>query len=208
MLISAQEPGSFPDADGLSDEELVGRILAGETTYFDVLYSRYNEKICEYVIHAIGHEVGHDIASQTFLKAYQNLETLRKGECFKPWLYLIAHNTIRDHLRQKKRRQHWIPWFDVKEEHIKEGVCLGTFGQNWEQELEDTAFIREMLQQVSPAFRNCVYLKVFVELKSPEIARVLGIPERSVRRYIEKGERELLLAYNRSTGNTKKEGKK
>ena len=40
MLSSAQEPTSSPDADEISDEELVARVLAGELTYFVVLYNR------------------------------------------------------------------------------------------------------------------------------------------------------------------------
>src|SRR5260370_35415205 len=157
MLSSAQEPTSSPDADEISDEELVARVLAGELTYFVVLYNRYSQKIYTFAVYSTDHETGEDITQQTFMKAFENLGTLKKGEHFKPWLYRIAHNDIQDRQRRKRLRQ-WVPWREVKDEQVIDGLCVGTFGQDWEQELENKAFIHQTLQKVSPQYRDCTGL--------------------------------------------------
>lgn len=194
MLFSAQEPTPSPDTSGLSDEDLVARILAGEKIYFAVLYDRYEQMIKSFSIHATDHDTGCDISQQTFMRALENIRMLKKGELFKPWLYRIAHNAIQDHWRRLRLR-HWVPWAEVTDGQVKDGLCIGTLRQGWEQEVEDNMFIHQAIQKVSPKYRNCTYLAVFETWKAPEIAKVLQIPERTARRYSRKGETELRLAY-------------
>lgn len=194
MLSSAQEPTPSPNAGGLSDEDLVARILAGESTYFAVLYGRYKQGIQNFSVYATDYETGQDLSQQTFIKALENIRALKKGECFKSWLYRIAHNIIQDH-RRRLRLRHWVPWAEVTDEQVRDGLCIGASEQEWEQHVEDTLFVRQTMQKVSPKYRSCTYLAVFEAWKAPEIARALHIPERTVRRYIGEGEAELRLAY-------------
>lgn len=44
-----------------------------------------------------------DIAQETFAKAFQKLDTFRGDSSFKTWLFAIATNLAKDHLRAKKR---------------------------------------------------------------------------------------------------------
>jgi RNA polymerase sigma-70 factor (ECF subfamily) len=195
MLSSGQEPTSSPGADEISDEDLVARILSGEETNFDLLYQRYSAAIRSYAIHYTDLQTGDDIAQQAFVNAYEHLPTLKKGESFKPWLYTITRHLILDYGRHQRLRQ-WVPWIEVRDEYIRDTLCMGQFGQTWEQQLENEEFIRQCRQRVSPAFWDCTYLAVFQECKAPVIAAILKIPERTVRRYIKKGEEQLSQAYD------------
>jgi RNA polymerase sigma-70 factor, ECF subfamily len=197
MIPSAQEPTSSPGAGGLSDEELVEHILAGNTACFDILFERYNAKLCAYAIHLTDVEVGYDLAKQAFEKAYKNLPSLRDGVRFRPWLYQIAKNEIQDYLRRKKIFC-WIPWKEVKDEAVEKVVCAGTFGQeSLEHVIEDKEFIRGAIRHVSPKYRHCTYLAIFEDMKPPEIAEVLVMNERTARRYVQKGMQELYGNYDK-----------
>jgi RNA polymerase sigma factor (sigma-70 family) len=195
MLSSGQEPTSSPGADEISDEDLVARILSGEETYFELLYQRYSPAFRAYAIHSTDLQTGEDIAQQAFLNAYDHLRTLKQGESFKPWLYRITYYLIQDYGRRQRLRQ-WVPWIEVRDEHIRDTLCLGQFGQALEQQLENEEFIRECRQRVAPAYWDCTYLAVFQECKAPVIAAILKKSERTVRRYIKKGEEQLSQAYD------------
>lgn len=195
MLPPAQEPTSSPEAGEISDEDLVARILSGEETYFEQLYQRHSAGLRAYAIHATDLETGDDIAQQAFLNAYEHLRTLKRGESFKPWLYRIVSNAILDY-RRRQRLKKWIPWSEVKDEEVSDTVCMGQCGQAWEQQIENEEFIRQCRQRVSPMYWGCTYLAVFQEWKAPAIAEMLRKPERTVRRYIKIGEKQLSEAYN------------
>ena len=44
-----------------------------------------------------------DIAQDTFMKAFQKLDTFRGESSFKTWLFVIASNTAKNHLKAKSR---------------------------------------------------------------------------------------------------------
>lgn len=63
-------------------------------------------------------EDAEDIAQETFAKAFQKIDTFRGDSSFKTWLFSIAINLARDHLRAKKR------WTTTAQDKCKE--LIGT----------------------------------------------------------------------------------
>jgi RNA polymerase sigma-70 factor (ECF subfamily) len=54
----------------------------------------------------ISKEDTEDIAQETFSKAFQKFDTFKGDSSFRTWLFSIATNLVKDHLRSKKR---WTP---------------------------------------------------------------------------------------------------
>jgi len=82
-----------------SDRELVKRIQQGEVEAFDVIHRRYYSKIYRLAYLKTNHaEDAKDIASETFCKAFQNLDQyeFRRSETIYPWLHRIALNLVID----------------------------------------------------------------------------------------------------------------
>ena len=87
------------------DEQVIRKVLAGRTEEFGVLVERYLP-----VVHAVGcAHLGNaadaeDVAQETFLKAYQQLDALRERRKFAAWLASIARNACRN-LRRSRARE-------------------------------------------------------------------------------------------------------
>ena len=75
---------------------------------FAALYDHYYPRILRYCIRRLfSRSVAEDVTSDVFLSAVTNIETFRghsEGE-FGQWLYTIATNRIREHLRNGHRRR-------------------------------------------------------------------------------------------------------
>jgi len=183
MLLSTQEP---------SDEELVECFQAGDQSAFDILYQRYYQGLYGYIAHATDRHQGEDLAQDAFEIALNNLPFLKDGKCFKVWLYQIATNRMKDWARRAKLLS-WLPWRVVKEGSITEAVCL----EHFEKKVEQEDFIRQVMCNVSKKYRVCIYLDIFLEMRQHEIASLLNMRERTVRRYIAKGKAELRAVYVR-----------
>ena len=88
----------------VSDGKLVQRVLAGETKAFRGLVERYQDAVFGVAISRTGSRAdSEDISQETFLTAFDRLARLTKPDSFGSWLYRIALNQTRTHLRAKSR---------------------------------------------------------------------------------------------------------
>jgi RNA polymerase sigma-70 factor, ECF subfamily len=109
VVKAAEAPpsGARPDAAlSLSDEEIVKRVLIGNTEAFDTLVVRYQDKVYSLLVRMSGsEEAAEDLAQETFLKAYRALASFRQGSAFYTWLFRIAANTAFTRRRNEGRRR-------------------------------------------------------------------------------------------------------
>lgn len=192
MIPSDQETISSPSADAVSDEELVERFQAGDDSALSILYQRYYQALRGYIKYSTDEDQAEDLTQDVFVIALSKLSCLKEGKCLKAWLYRIATNLIKD------KRRHadliaWLPWVEEKEGAITQVIDLEEFKQKVEQQ----DFIRQVIRYVSRKYRLCIYLDIFQDLRQHEIADVLNMRERTVRRYIARGKQELRDVYPR-----------
>lgn len=87
-----------------TDLELVNATLSGDKSAFEVLASRYQTQVYRLAYRIIHNQFdASDIAQETLLKAYQNLERLKNRERFSSWLFQIAKNQCISWIRKYER---------------------------------------------------------------------------------------------------------
>ena len=73
------------------DAELIQQVLHGKQEAFSLLVEKYQKGIHAVVWRKIGDfHIAQEITQDTFLKAYQRLDTLKNHNMFSGWLYVIA----------------------------------------------------------------------------------------------------------------------
>src|SRR5262252_8403213 len=105
------EPAPIADAStpaGMLEGDLVRLARQGDLDAYDELVRRYQERIYATVYHMTSnHEDANDLAQESFIKAYQALNTFKGGSSFYTWLYRIAVNKTINFLKQRKNRHHF-----------------------------------------------------------------------------------------------------
>lgn len=87
-----------------TDEILITQSQEGQLDAFNQLVLRYQNLVYSVAYRMMNDEPSaSDITQDTFIKAYQRLDTFRGGN-FKAWLTRIASNLCYDELRRHKRR--------------------------------------------------------------------------------------------------------
>src|SRR5262245_2194231 len=61
-------------------------------------------------------DLAHDLCQEAFLRALRRFSGLRDPARFAGWLFRIAENTVRDHLRSEARRRNRVTYTDRLEE--------------------------------------------------------------------------------------------
>jgi len=94
------------NAQPVTDQELIGRYLAGHQSSLEKLIRRHKNRIFAYILMIVKEkELAEDLFQDTFIKV---INTIRSGSYkeegkFIQWAMRIAHNLIIDHFRKSKR---------------------------------------------------------------------------------------------------------
>jgi RNA polymerase sigma-70 factor (ECF subfamily) len=188
------ETGDTPSSGSvnMSDEcSLVLRAQGGDQMAFEVLYERYNDRICRYLCRMIGNDgIGCELTQEVFLKAWEALLGLRDTSRFASWLYRIATHRAYN-FQQHARLLHVIPW----EEYEMREETLSIAGP--EEQVEEAELLKLALARVSPTYRPCLILYVVEEYSQRQIAELLQMKESSIGRYVSRGKEELRQIYRR-----------
>lgn len=89
--------------ESLEDKDLVTRTLAGDTRSYEELVRRYERLVGRVLYPYARRETSaEDLVQETFLRAYDRLETFNPEYRFKTWLLTIANNLGVDTLRRRR----------------------------------------------------------------------------------------------------------
>src|SRR5262245_50669803 len=88
----------------LSDEQVVARVLAGQTALFEVLMRRHNERIYRAARAILRDETeAEDVMQQAYVNAYSHLRQFDGRSKFSTWLTRIAVNEALARARRRGR---------------------------------------------------------------------------------------------------------
>ena len=177
---------------GRSDEELIEACRAGESSAFEVLVSRWEDKIRGAAWRVLGSEdEAREVAHEAFVKAYGALAGFKSEAKFSSWLYQIALNLCRDRLRRRRTRA------TVSLEELEEnGPVLVARGPGAQEQLirDDLASaVRRAIDCLSAEQREVVILKEYQGLTFLEIAQALDVPVSTVKTRLYRGLGQLRL---------------
>jgi RNA polymerase sigma-70 factor (ECF subfamily) len=86
----------------LSDEELVRLSQKGDLKAFGILVERYQKRVFAVASGLVQDaEEARDLTQESFIRAYQAIETFRGVARFYTWIYRITVNLCMDHFRKQ-----------------------------------------------------------------------------------------------------------
>lgn len=164
--------GKWTDSD--TDKKLVKKALKGDGHAFESIVKKYQKQLY-FTIRKIvsGHEDTDDVLQDTFIKAFNRLDTYKAEYPFYPWLHRIAVNTAINHYKKKGTHKE-----SSLDEMLDEGNPFPAKHRNPQRELEQN----ELNEQVKfaleklPIDQKVVFLlRTSDELSYEEISTHLNI---------------------------------
>ena len=193
-LPSEENKARYEELQRLSDEDLMALFQAGTVEAFDILVSRYQDPLANYLYRFLGDpkEV-EDLLQETFMRVYRNRHSYRRIAKFSTWLYTIAGNLARSEYRKRKRRRVYsLQSVNRDEEEYEVEIPDETFApdRHTESTIQDR-YIQEALKQIPEEFREVVVLRDVQQLSYEEIAEITGLPMGTVKSRSNRGRTKL-----------------
>jgi RNA polymerase sigma-70 factor (ECF subfamily) len=197
--MSAQAIALPPDGwRSLSDEEMIVAYREGwgpETreNAADELFRRHQARIARWCCRLTrDQESASDLAQETLLRAYRNLDNYR-GECrFSTWLYVIARNLCMSALQKRATEPVWVAKTFAAE--LPEVSATDVY-TTLEMEQSRRRNWRFILDTLDPTEAKVMLLHYGQERSLNDISRMLGLTNKSgAKAYIVSARRKLSAA--------------
>jgi RNA polymerase sigma-70 factor (ECF subfamily) len=165
---------------GLSDEDIVSRVVQGQTALFEVLMRRHNERLYRAARAILRDDrEAEDVMQQAYVNAYVHLRQFDGRAAFATWLTRIAVNEA---IARAKTQGRYAPI--ESEEDVSETISPASVSPGPEQ----LAFGRELgalleaaVDDLPDGCREVFVLREIQGMSTSETAAVLGVSDDAVK---------------------------
>jgi len=160
--------------NALSDQEVVSRVLGGETALFEVLMRRHNQRVYR-AARAIVRDAreAEDVIQEAYVNAYVHLSQFDGRAQFSTWLTKIA---VYEALARVRRQRRYEPLDDTPMElHMPTSSSPDPERQAFGRELG--ALIESAVDELGDGYREVFMLRQVEGLSTAETAEILGVSE-------------------------------
>jgi RNA polymerase sigma-70 factor (ECF subfamily) len=167
------------EAAPFDEAALVARAKAGDDGAFSELVEHYERRIFRLAKHITqSDEDAEDVLQESFLKAYEKLDTFQGNSKFYTWLVRIAVNEALMKLRKRKsdKSVSLDEQLDTGEDTVAREVAVwdDTPEQRYSQE-ELKGILDQAVEGLEPIYKVVFQLRDVDELSTEETAEALGI---------------------------------
>jgi RNA polymerase sigma-70 factor (ECF subfamily) len=151
----------------LEDNDLVARTLEGDVRSYEELVRRYERLVGRVLYSYARREISvEDLVQETFLRAYDSLETFNPDYRFKTWLLAIANNLGVDTLRRRRETVEFNPEIHASLAGGPEAEAV---------EADRSRSIQEAVGALPEIYGVPLVLRYSEEMSYAEIAEVLDV---------------------------------
>lgn len=160
-----------------SDEYLMGLIARSDKAAFTEMYDRWVLRVKQFFLRLCNYEedLANDLTQDVFLKILEKAQSFNENLSFSSWLFTIAYNHFKNALRQIKQDE------SFREENVFENdiYCPDT-EKNMDVQIS-MKWTEKLLDVLTVDVKTIFVLRYAEELSIPEISRIVGVPEGTVK---------------------------
>jgi RNA polymerase sigma-70 factor (ECF subfamily) len=158
-----------------SDEALIGRIAVGDKLAMQVLYARHHVRVYRFVLRLVGDPTkAEDLISEVFLDVWRQANRFEGKSQVTTWLLAIARFKALSAMRRRSDEE-------LDDEQAAAVEDEGDDPEVAVQKKEKSEILRKCLSALSPDHREIIDLVYYHEKSVEEVARIVGIPENTVK---------------------------
>lgn len=162
------------------DSTMIERCKQGDLSAFDALVRQYEKQVYNFAYRMTGnYDDASDIATNTFVKVFNAIETYRGDASFTTWLFRIVTNLYLDERKRSKAHLN-IPldeYIDLEESSVIRQVEDATPSPAEKLESVERCEALDQAVRCLPDYQRIMILLYHTqELSYEEIAQIVGLP--------------------------------
>jgi RNA polymerase sigma factor (sigma-70 family) len=176
---------------GEPDSELIARSRS-DPAVFGGIFDRHHAELYRYLRRRIDGGLAADLAAETFVIAFARRGTYRADtQDARPWLYGIAHNLLRNHVRAERRQLAAYTRLGADPLADADAAAAFSLADSRADSAAVSARLAQILARMPARDRDVLLLFAWADMSYTEIARALSIPVGTVRSRLNRARRQL-----------------
>lgn len=172
------------------DAQLIDEVGKGNQAAFDILFSKYNNKLyASLLAFTKSQDLAEDLTQKTFIRVWKKIETFRGDSSLFTWIYRIAINLAKNEFSSKQAKNQGIT------DNIDDTYDLESSVSSPEShaiEAESMQAVMDFIASLPNDLREAISLREFDGKSYEEIAQITGSPIGTVRSRIFRAREEIL----------------
>lgn len=166
----------------LSDEEVVARILAGETAMFEIVMRRHNQRLYRAARSILRNDnEAEDVMQDAYVRAYEHLGQFAGRAKFSTWLTRIAVHEALARQRRGNRYQELEPMSELEGDRMDRLASLAPDPEQQASNSQVRSLLEEAVEKLPDVYRTIFVLRDIEEMTTADTAEVLEISEENVK---------------------------
>jgi len=168
----------------IEERNWLPRHVSGDAHAFEQLMSAYSTFVLTFLWrYGVDHASRDDLFQDIFLRIHQAAASYRPSQALRPWLLTIVLNTVRNHRRDQGRKSHFLThFFNVAKHQNPAGQNSGA-DQMLDQKTT-VLWLESRIRDLPERQRETLVLSTMKGLRMKDIARVMGLPENTVKTHL------------------------
>ena len=168
-------------AGALSDEQVIERVLAGETALYEVVMRRYNTRLYRVARAILKNDAeAEDVMQDAYVRAFQHLDQFAGRAKFSTWLTRIAVHEALARVHKAKRFEAWDDMNESKQDRIGAAQTRSN-PESVAASGELSRLLEEAIEKLPENYRTVVMMRDVEEMSTSETAECLSITEDNVK---------------------------
>jgi RNA polymerase sigma-70 factor (ECF subfamily) len=179
IMASERSPSAVSEHASLRDDQVVARVIAGDTALFEILMRRYNQRLFRVARGIVrADSEAEDVVQQAYLSAYAKLAQFGGAAAFSTWLTRIV---INEALARTKRRTR-LAEVDIEEQNdVTPFQAPTATPEDQVARRELGALLEEVIDQLPDLYRLVFVMREVEQLSVTETADCLELSEDNVK---------------------------
>jgi RNA polymerase sigma-70 factor (ECF subfamily) len=166
----------------LSDEEVVARVLAGETAMFEIVMRRHNQRLYRVARAILRNDAeAEDVMQDAYVRAYEHLDQFAGRAKFSTWLARIAVHEALGRQHRANRYQELTPISEPEGDPMDRFASLAPDPEQQAASSEIRRLLEEAVEKLPDTYRVIFMLRDVEELSTTDAAEILEITEENVK---------------------------
>lgn len=180
------------------DAHLIEQTLAGDSTAFEQLVRKYQDRLFNTMVHvAGGRDDAQDVVQDAFVQAFVRLESFQRSSAFYTWLYRIAFNVSAS---QRRRKRPVVSVDETRRNTGREPIDNAAGPVERAEQQERHKKVHEAIASLGEEHRKVVVLREIDGCSYETIAQVLDLPVGTVRSRLHRARVQLKEQLQRTIG--------
>jgi len=175
----------------MEDKELIRGCAEGDEKCFKEIFNRYKDKVFSISFSILKNsDEAEDVVQNTFIKAFNNINNLRKFSSLTSWILRIAYHTALDIRKGKHADMSLDEMMENRNRHLRSKTGGVSPDLNvLAKEMENT--ITEAVENLPDPLKQAFILGVIEKLPYKQVSQILNISETSVKMNIYRARKAL-----------------